>query len=395
MVRANRQRPGCVATVDSLDHARHTHWLGGQTVLERPRGRRILLGLSVPEPMPASEVLVVERENAGIRLHDLLAGNWPDMHRRHLRQLVAGGEVSVNGETVLHDQKLRVGDVVLISAAPPGGGGSASPAVDNRTSSSRARSSSKPAGKAKPAAVDVDLRVLFESTTALVVEKPAGMPSVPDRSGREPGVHGRLRELRPDDDLRIVHRLDRNTSGCLLLAKGLDAARHFDRSFRERLVAKTYVALVSGVPHFEERSIDLWLGPDRRRPGKVVASDHDRRGYREAHTDVSVRERYDRHALVELRPSTGRGHQLRVHLQAIGHTIVGDTDYAGEQLLLSRLKPDYKKRKGVTERPLLQRMFLHAERIACPDVDGQSIMATCPLPDDLAVALRHVEKHTR
>ena len=321
---------------------------------------------------PQNEVFVVERDLAGVRLRDLLAHARPGIHRGDLHQLLRSGEVSVNGEACLHDRRLRLGDVVLCSGLD------------------RARRFRPPAGDPPPAPV-----VLCETATALVVAKPAGMPSVPDRSGRERGVHGVLADLRPGDDLRIVHRLDRNTSGCLVLAKGIAAARHFDRMFRERRVHKTYVALVGGVPAADDLEIDALLGPDRRRPGRVVASDQARTGFREAHTSLRVRARFRRHALVELHPTTGRGHQLRVHLQSIGHPIVGDDDYGGERLLLSRLKPAYKQRKGVTEKPLLRRMFLHAERVGFVDFDGAEVVAEAPLPEDLAVALRHVEKHTK
>lgn len=315
-------------------------------------------------------MLVVERDRSGVRLHDLLAGAWPDAHRGDIRQLVASGEVSVNGDACVSDRKLRLGDVVMVQNPPSSrrGGASRRPAVD-------------------------DLTVLAESATALVVAKPAGTPSVPSRHGDERGVHGRLQDLRPADDLRIVHRLDRDTSGCLVLAKGLEAARHLDLQLRERLVHKTYVALVGGVPHQDAFAVDAWLGPDRRRPGMVVASDREKKGFREAHTDVCVERRFRRHALLTLHPKTGRGHQLRVHLQSIGHPIVADEDYGGERLLLSRLKPDYKQRKGVAERPLLQRMFLHAKGVRFRDLDGVELDVEAPLPDDLTVALRHVEKH--
>ncbi|MGK0303928.1 MAG: RluA family pseudouridine synthase [Planctomycetota bacterium] len=311
---------------------------------------------------------MVERDLAGIRLFDLLARSHPDVHRGDLRQLLSSGGVSVNGELCLHDCKLRLGDVVMLDSVP-----------GTRRRSAKARGQ--------------QLTVLRETASALVVAKPAGMPSVPDRSGKEAGVHGLLETLRPDGDLRIVHRLDRNTSGCLILAKGADAARHFDVEFRERRVRKTYVALVAGVPTWNERSVNSWLGPDRRRPGMVLASGEERTGFREAHTDVSVRERYGRHSLLELRPTTGRGHQIRVHLQSIGYPIVGDVPYGGERLLLSRLKAAYKKRTGVEERPLLERMFLHAEQVVFFDVDGTEVVADAPMPEDLAVALRHVEKH--
>jgi 23S rRNA-/tRNA-specific pseudouridylate synthase len=92
-----------------------------------------------------------------------------------------------------------------------------------------------------------------------------------------------------------------------------------------------------------------------------------------------------------LRPTTGRTHQLRVHLQSVGHAIVADRDYGGEPLLLSRLKPGYKLRPGVVERPLVERMFLHAERLAFRDLDGREVVVETPLPDELAVALRQLE----
>jgi len=258
--------------------------------------------------------------------------------------------------------------------------------------------SAAPAARSGPAAdggpgAAPELGVVAETDHALVVAKPAGIPSVPSRHGKERGVHGLLAALRPDQDLRIVHRLDRNTSGCLVLAKGLEAARHLDAQLRGRLVKKGYVALVGGVPHRDAFSVDKWLGPDRRRPGMVRVVPAGKKGGREAHTEVEVRARFRRHALLALRPTTGRGHQLRVHLQALGHPIVGDEDYGGERLLLSRLKPDYKQRTGVDERPLLHRMFLHAERVQFQDIDGVDVDAAAPLPEDLAVALRQVEKY--
>lgn len=314
---------------------------------------------------PRTQTLVVERELAGVRLRDLLARAAPAAHRADLRGLLAAGAVRVNGAACLSDRRLRVGDVVEV----------------------RAEVSQRPAR-----APDASLEVLAETASVLVVAKPAGLPTVPDRSGRQRGVHGLLEALRPRDDLRIVHRLDRDTSGCLLLAKGLAAARHFDAQFRAGRIAKTYVALVSGVPSPSPRRIDAWLGPDPRRPGKVVAAAGPRPGFREAHTEIALRRAFRRYALVELRPATGRGHQLRVHLQSIGHPIVGDRDYGGEALLLSRLKAEYKLRPGVDEQPLLRRLFLHAERVRFDDVDGAPLDVEAPLPSDLAIALRHLEK---
>lgn len=311
---------------------------------------------------------MVESEFAGILLGDFLARELPPTASRHLRRLVAAGDVRVNGETCVTNRRLRANDVVQVPLVelPPRGVRTAAP-----------------------------LEVLFESAALLVIHKPPGLPTVPDRSGQGASVHSRLAELRPDADLRIVHRLDRDTSGCLVLAKGLDAARHCDRWFAEGLVHKRYVALVQGVPPATEFVVDTPLGPDPRRPGKVVPGSLGQREFREAVTAVKVREAFTRHALLELRPATGRSHQLRVHLMSIGHPIVGDRDYGGEPLLLSQLKSRYKLRIGTTERPLLDRLFLHAEAITLDDLDGRPVAVECPLPSDLATALRKLENSDR
>jgi 23S rRNA-/tRNA-specific pseudouridylate synthase len=148
---------------------------------------------------------------------------------------------------------------------------------------------------------------------------------------------------------------------------------------------------VHGVLERDEFEIDAFLGPDRARPGKVVASSTKTRGFREAHTRVAVRARFAAHTLVELRPSTGRGHQLRVHLASVGHPIVADGDYGGRPLMLSDLKAGYKLLRGAVEKALLSRMFLHAERVVFRDVSGDVADVRSQLPADLATALRKVE----
>lgn len=310
---------------------------------------------------------MVEAAVTGIQLSAFLERALPNVHRLQLRRLVSAGRVRVNGEVWLASRRLRAGDVVQVPTPAP--------------ASTNVRSAAAPPLP----------EVLFESAHTLVVAKPAGLPTVPDRSGRERGVHGLLADLRPAADLRIVHRLDRDTSGCLVLAKGVRAAQHFDEQFRRRLVRKTYVALVHGVPHRESFAIDAGIGPDRRRPGKVVTGDERTSGFRSAHTDVIRRRAFRRHALLELLPATGRGHQLRVHLQSVGHPIVGDLDYGGERLLLSSLKSGYKLQVGATERPLVDRMFLHCERIGFVDLDGAAVAAESTLPADLAMVLQKIE----
>jgi 23S rRNA pseudouridine1911/1915/1917 synthase len=158
----------------------------------------------------------------------------------------------------------------------------------------------------------------------------------------------------------------------------------------ERHVALLDEAFVHGAVARDEFTIDAFVGPDPRRPGKMLTSPRAREGFRDARTDVVVEESFSRHTLVRLSPKTGRSHQLRVHMQSQGHSIVGDVDYGGEQLLLSQLKRTYKIRAGLTERALLERMFLHARDVAFCDVDGVHAEVHAPLPGDLQHALDKV-----
>lgn len=323
-------------------------------------------------PATSDQYLVVPDDLRGVALLDFLARSRPAIHRQTLRQWLGAGHIRVNGELTLRPVRLRAGDVVAV----PGAGAEARPAPRQR----------RTAGEHELP------RVLWESATALVIDKPAGVPVVPDRSGRIAGIHGLLERLRPAADLRIVHRLDRDTSGCLLLAKGLQAAQHFDAEFRAHALRKEYLALVHGVPTATALVLDAWLGPDPRRPGKVVASPRERPGFRAARSDVEVVAEYGRAALCRVRPHTGRGHQIRVHLANAGHPIVGDRDYGGAPLLLSEWKPGYKLRPGTAETPLLERMFLHAIGLAGNDLGGAPFAVESPLPADLQRARTALER---
>jgi RluA family pseudouridine synthase len=323
--------------------------------------------------------LLVQSPQHGMQLRDFLEAQFPDVHRRSWRQALADGALRVNRRDTRLDQRLREGDTVELDAR----------------SAELPRFQRRPAAPLpEPGGPDWLPEVLYEDASCLVVDKPAGVPTIPDRSGREAGVHGRLLALRPTDDLRIVHRLDRNTSGCLALAKGLAAARFLDLAFREQRVEKEYLALVEGEPATERFVHDGCLGPDRRRPGKVKVVAAGARGARSARTEFEVAERFTHFALVRARPRTGRSHQIRVHLADLGHPIVGDADYGGRAaLLLSDLKRGYKTRRGVAEPPVLTRTFLHAASLCLPRLGGgPPARAHAPLPPELSAALRKLRR---
>lgn len=297
----------------------------------------------------------------------VLQRRWPAADRVALRRLVLEGRVLVNRAEANLKRTVRGGDEVLVDLPE----GMTEPPHFRR----------KPSGEAP------ELPVLHEDGACIVVHKPAGMFTVPSRDGEDAGLHGLLGSLRPEDDLRIAHRLDRNTSGAILLVKGADAARAADRAFQEGAMGKKYVALVEGRVARGELVVDRPLGPDPRRPGFVVAGKPGDKKVRPAKTHVRVVERFRRHTLVELVPATGRGHQLRVHMASLGHSIAGDIGYGGRELALSHIKRGYKPRADRPERPLLRRQFLHAEELAGPWLgqpgEGQEWCATAPLPDDL------------
>lgn len=319
-----------------------------------------------------THMVVVEPSYRGCRLFDLLdqalAELLPTRRPSSARQLAAAGQVTVNGVSCLHNRRLRVGDVIRFAAG----------SMQGEVSS--AKEAPLPA-------------VLFESASALVVDKPAGLTTVPTRDGEEGGIHELLSRLRPDADLRIVHRLDRNTSGCLLLGKGQAAAQHFDQQFRDGGMHKRYVALTQGCPAQDHFVMDRWLGPDPSRPGLVMTGSPRQRGFRAACTEAVMRQGYQHFALLALHPKTGRSHQLRVHLASAGYPIVGDSAYGGSPLFLSALKTDYKSRPGVPEKPLLARLFLHAECLAFPDLDGTAVTVDSQLPADLTQVLRKLDKY--
>jgi 23S rRNA pseudouridine955/2504/2580 synthase len=313
---------------------------------------------------------IVDERLRGIRLEDFLERQCPGADRRFLRGAMRDRLILVNRAPSHAQQRLAAGDAVELALDP--------------ADIPRHRSD----------AVAADLTVLHEDDELLVIDKPAGVHTLPDRGGKYRGVYGTLLDLRPGADLRIAHRLDQPTSGCLALAKGLAAAQHLDRAFREHRVHKEYLALVEGVPAGERFEVNKPLGPDRRRPGRMAVVDARARGARPAHTVVTCEERFQSHALVRVVPRTGRTHQIRVHLRAKGHPIVGDPDYgSGAPLLLSQLKPHFKQRRGIDEKPLLARMFLHAEILELPTLAGGTVRVRAPLPAELEMVLTKLRRY--
>ena len=189
-------------------------------------------------------------------------------------------------------------------------------------------------------------------------------------SGISHGVIELLRHARPElRDLALVHRIDRETSGCLVLAKRRSALRELHARFRDGQVEKNYLALVVGDWQLGEQRIDKPLLVQNRKGGErhVVVSS----GGKPAVTNVQLSRTFGTHSLLQCGLETGRTHQIRVHLQAMGFPILGDERYGD---------PDVNKR---LKKAGLPRLFLHAQSIAFPDQHGNELHFTAPLPDEL------------
>lgn len=233
--------------------------------------------------------------------------------------------------------------------------------------------------------------LLYCDDDLLAVDKPPGVLSAPAR-GEGLTVADLLRdrpELADNPAFRIVHRLDREASGVLLYARTLRGQRHLVAQFVRKKVEKVYIALVSGYV-LEDGEIDLRLRFDRR--GNRVRAV--RSGGLAALTRYRVLQRLAGNTVIECRPVTGRTHQIRAHLAAIGHPLSVDPPYGGGQaILLSFYKPDYRASRRRPERPLIDRLTLHAARISfAHPATGAPQTIESPLPKDMRAAINQLAR---
>jgi len=239
-----------------------------------------------------------------------------------------------------------------------------------------------------------DLVVLLEDAEVLAVDKPAGQTVHP--SGRNltgtliQQVHARYSagaEL--PVPIRLCHRIDKETSGIVLLAKGERSHRHIRKQFERRTVAKEYLAIVHGVPDTESGTIELPLGPAHASRVRMKMAVQE--GGQEARTSWRVLERHGDHALLACVPYTGRQHQIRVHLAAIGHPLVGDKLYGeDEEYFLKNARRTLEAHDF--EALQLPRQALHSHRLAWEALDGRAVEVTSPLPAALRDFLSRLDQ---
>ncbi len=326
--------------------------------------KNIIGAAEAPRP-PEVKNLSVDEESAGQRLDNFLLRHLKGVPKTHIYRIIRSGEVRVNKGRASADTRIEAGDLVRV---PP------------------LRLSESVQAKTLAPAPAKEFPVLLDDDGVLAINKPAGV-AVHGGSGVSFGVIEQLRQARPAARmLELVHRLDRETSGVLLVAKKRSVLTHLQDQFRERETGKTYLALVLGQWPSNRKVIDLPLekylipsgeGEGERRV-RVVLRD-DPKGQR-AITLVRVARLVGDYSLLEVTIKTGRTHQIRVHLSSLGHPIAGDDKYG-----------DFEQNKAL-QKLGLKRMFLHAWRLQFKHPQtGQMVSLQAPLPPELQQFIDHVQ----
>jgi len=299
--------------------------------------------------MPAPRVISLLVDEAGVRLDRYVAEKCTELSRTQAQKLIADGNITVNNRVAKAGVKLHVGDRVNITLPPP------------------------PPSPLSPEAIP--LNIIYEDNDLLVIDKPAGLPIHPAPGHYSHTLVNAILAYLPslpesDDSLRpgIVHRLDKDASGVMVVAKNSVAQANLINQFKTRSVVKAYLALVKGHLTPNEGVIEAPIGRDpRHRKRMAVVTEG-----KEARTQYYVIKHVGDYTLVEVRPETGRTHQIRVHLSAIGYPVVGDSVY------------------GVKS-PHLSRPFLHACRLGFQSPSTtEYVEFTSNLPPDLEQALERV-----
>ncbi len=332
--------------------------------------------------------LTVTQELDGTRLDEFLAVKFLRHSKGYLKNLVEEGLVRLNGKRTTWSQFVYAGDTITVTSL-----GSATNPMQEYTPPSPLLRGEK--GVCIP-------DVLYEDERLLAVNKPAGVPVIPERGSTERLFLDSLlyylskagNGVRP----RLVHRLDKDASGVIVIAKDIDTERFLSEQFENRLIEKEYLGIVDGEFKEEGGNVELPIGEIK--PGRMKI-DHSHG--KPSLTEFKVMEQFNGFTLLSIFPRTGRTHQIRVHLKAIGHPLCVDPIYGRRnELYLSELKKDYKHKDDSRELPLISRLTLHAYRLTLdlpkkvgadsPQADSP-ITIEAPIPKDLKILLKSLKKY--
>jgi 23S rRNA pseudouridine955/2504/2580 synthase len=244
--------------------------------------------------------------------------------------------------------------------------------------------------KKPPRKLDLKEHIVFENENYVVINKPPFVASLDERTpDKSVSILRLAREMY--EDIQLCHRLDKETSGALVMAKNPEAYRHLAMQFEHREVEKEYHAVVNGVHDFDSISVFLPIAPVK--DGTSVRIDKAKG--KVAETIFFTLRSYPRHTLVKCIPITGRMHQIRVHLQCLKAPIVCDPTYGGDEIYLSQLKKKFNLKSNTEELPLIKRVALHAHSIRFHDLDGELINVTAPYARDFEVLVKQLDKFLR
>lgn len=320
-----------------------------------------------------SATLVVESYLHGCRVDTFLAKHFRSYTTWRMHRMVRAGMVTVEGTVAAADRRVFTNETVTVQLLEP---------PDNLMP-----------------AEDISFGVVFEDQWLLIVNKPAGLIVHPtgqnpsgtltnavqhylDRNAAFPG------ESKPG----VVHRLDRDTSGVVALAKDHLSHRLLSMQFQRERIAKAYVALVDGIVKADSGTIDLPIGRARSGASALMSCQADAIDAKASKTNYEVIERFSQHTLVKAKPRTGRLHQIRVHFSTIGHPVVGDDFYGN----LGELKPDRERPKPGEPAPppispYIARQALHAAELSfAHPITNEWQTFTAPLPEDMERAIEMV-----
>lgn len=308
-------------------------------------------------PLRTEEVshLQIDADQAGRRIDNLLVSLLGNVPKSHIYRMLRRGEIRINGRRAKPETRVEEADLVRLppirrepEPQPPPGGGARGQFLESR--------------------------ILYEDEQMLIVDKPSGM-AVHGGSGLRYGLIETLRNARGEGHfLELAHRLDRDTSGCLILAKSMRSLRRLHAQLREGRIGKRYLLLVRGGWKGPDRTISSSLRKDMRTGGEAVVRVDPRAG-KPAVTHFALRRQFEGASLLSADLETGRTHQIRVHASHAGFPIAGDEKYGDEA---------FNRRMHALG---LRRLFLHAERLEIPLEVGSAVTVESPLPAELESVL--------
>lgn len=236
------------------------------------------------------------------------------------------------------------------------------------------------------------IEIIYEDDQIAAINKPAGISVTHDRSGKINLIDYLRKQRKDQQSLKIVHRLDKDTSGIMILAKNTDAQRKFSQYFEKGQVQKIYLALITGSPSEQSGMIDAPLMQSRKNPERIQV---DYKNGKDAQTLWELLADFGNISLIAARPQTGRTHQIRVHLQYAGMPLVIDPLYGQNQaVMLSSFKADYKLGKFSEEKPLIDRLTLCAYQLEIEDfLDGRGLLLIAPLEKKFKATIKMLTKY--